>query len=200
MPALYDMDVRRALFKTVLAGDVADKDTLIVEELGLRHGKVRIDIAVINGHTHGFEIKSERDTLRRLDRQAQAYGAVLDQVTLVTAPKHLDKARAVVPEWWGIMQATSNAQGDVVFNEVREAGHNNDVDVMRLLELLWSNEARQLLEDFGAARGYRGKSRAKMYARLAEVASLDELRDAIRRIIKTRRGWRDHLAPTLSGG
>ena len=33
--------------------------TLIVEELGLCEGAVRIDVAAINGSIHGYEIKSD---------------------------------------------------------------------------------------------------------------------------------------------
>jgi hypothetical protein len=49
----------------------------MLDEFGLEHGEVRVDVAVINGELHGYEIKSERDTLERLPRQVKAYSAVL---------------------------------------------------------------------------------------------------------------------------
>jgi hypothetical protein len=39
-----------------------DLDTRVVEEMGIWAGSVRVDIAVINGEFHGFELKSDRDT------------------------------------------------------------------------------------------------------------------------------------------
>jgi hypothetical protein len=55
----------------------------IIEELGVVHGKSRIDIAVINGLMHGYEIKSDKDTLQRLPEQMNMYNSVFNKVTLV---------------------------------------------------------------------------------------------------------------------
>ena len=69
---MRDIDVR-----TVLAAEVArrykgDADTLIIHELGVCSGDARIDLAVVNGKLHGYEIKSDADTLKRLPAQAEA--------------------------------------------------------------------------------------------------------------------------------
>src|SRR5271154_5741007 len=48
-------------------------DTIILEEFALYGGINRADIAVLNGVSHGYEIKSDRDTLIRLPQQVQAY-------------------------------------------------------------------------------------------------------------------------------
>src|SRR5258706_11027427 len=69
----------------------------IVPELGLWHGAARIDIAVVNGILHGFEIKSDRDTLSRLDVQMPAYNSVFDKVTLVVGRTHLVQAFQTIP-------------------------------------------------------------------------------------------------------
>ena len=47
---------------------------MILDELGICRGRVRIDLTVVNGLLHGYEIKSERDTLARLETQADLYG------------------------------------------------------------------------------------------------------------------------------
>ena len=46
-------------------------------------GAARVDIAVINGHIRGVEIKAEADSLERLPRQVEAYGRVVDRATLI---------------------------------------------------------------------------------------------------------------------
>ena len=51
-------------------------------ELGLSPFQAVQNIAVINGHLHGYEIKSERDSLRRFHRQERIYSQVLDFVTV----------------------------------------------------------------------------------------------------------------------
>jgi hypothetical protein len=55
---------------------------------GLDHGQVFVDVAVINGEIHGYELKSERDTLERLPRQVEVYSAVLGRATLVVGASY----------------------------------------------------------------------------------------------------------------
>jgi hypothetical protein len=56
----------RAALKRYLEGRHAQDDKVrIIEELGISHGSCRIDIAVVNGMIHGYEIKSDQDTLQR---------------------------------------------------------------------------------------------------------------------------------------
>jgi len=63
---MNDAGIRRNLHCKKLRRHHVDPDTLVVDELGLKHGKCRADIAVINGHLMGYEIKSDDDSLRRL--------------------------------------------------------------------------------------------------------------------------------------
>ena len=59
--------------------------TLIIDELPICRHAARADLAVINGHFSGYEIKSDRDTLKRLGSQVDAYCRVFDYVAVVTA-------------------------------------------------------------------------------------------------------------------
>jgi hypothetical protein len=65
---LCDSDIRKLLLSHLSSQD-EDNPSLVVEELGLNQGDARIDVAVVNGHLHGYEIKSDRDSLRRFHRQ-----------------------------------------------------------------------------------------------------------------------------------
>src|SRR5258708_29715408 len=93
---MRDLDVRRALLAQ-LRQEHDQRDSLIVEELGLLEGRLRIDVALVNGVFAGYEIKSEVDTLERLASQQAAYSAVFDLVTIVAGPRHLARVRARGP-------------------------------------------------------------------------------------------------------
>lgn len=80
---LRDLDIRRALRALLAEGHAGEPGARVVDELGIRQGSARVDLAVINGSINGFEIKSDADRLDRLGRQRDAYGTVLDTVTLV---------------------------------------------------------------------------------------------------------------------
>jgi hypothetical protein len=55
---MNDPLIRKAFHCSFLQKEHAAPTTLVVDELGLEHGKCRADIAVINGHLIGYEIKS----------------------------------------------------------------------------------------------------------------------------------------------
>ncbi len=85
---MRDSDVRKALHSRVLRDHHNDPNTLVLNELGLRHGACRVDVAVVNGSLHGYELKSDMDTLERLPAQVGLYGKVLDKATLVVGARH----------------------------------------------------------------------------------------------------------------
>src|SRR5262245_23419683 len=109
-----DSVIRRVLLRQLCEQYGSDPDTLIVQELGLRHGAARIDIAVVNGHLDGFELKSDCDRLDRLPSQREIYNSVFDHITLVAGTRHLETASNIVPDWWGI--AVAEVAGDESVN------------------------------------------------------------------------------------
>ena len=179
---MRDVDGRVALHKKLMAEHL--DDTLIMDELGLC-GEVRVDVAVVNGALSGFELKSARDTLRRLPKQIEIYSRVLDHAVLVVADNHLDSAMSMVPDWWGVVRAQGSA-GAVVLESERIVGTNCSVDPMSLVQLLWRDEALEELEIRCAASGVRSKPRWAVWNRLAETVDVGELRTIVRHRLKAR--------------
>ncbi len=186
---MRDTDVRSALRATVLARHVRDPDTLVIDELGLESGVVRVDIVVVNGLMHGYEIKSDADTLDRLPAQVEGYGRVLDRVTLVVGSRHAAAAQRLVPEWWGIYIAQENA-GHVQFRAARRERANPGLELHAVAALLWRDEALALLEARGRARGLRSKPRRDLYDALVDAVASTELRRCVRDALRSRTAWR----------
>ncbi|WP_431854362.1 sce7726 family protein [Azospirillum sp.] len=186
---MRDADVRRVLRAEIDAAHAADHDTRVVEELALEHGTSRVDIAVINGEIHGYEIKSERDTLERLPKQIELYSLVLDKVTLVVGARHLSHAQEIIPPWWGIRVAELRG-GSVVLSPERSEEVNPSPDALTIAMLLWREEALEELEARGLARGVRSKPRRAVYERLVSGMSLPDLRHLVRCRLKNRANWR----------
>ena len=157
-----------------------------MEELGLCRGRVRVDLALINGHLHGYEIKSDRDTLTRLDIQAEIYMKVFDRLTIVVGRKHLSSVCSRLPEWWGILQAIQGGGGRVVrFRNLRRPTLNPQRDPRSLAELLWRDDAIRLLEE-ADVRGVRGKPRRVVWDRLCDHFDVEEIAAAVRFQLKFR--------------
>ena len=194
---MNDPEIRHALKRRVLSRYVRDPDSLVIDELGLRHGAARVDLVVVNGIIHGFEIKADRDTLYRLPSQASIYNSVLDRATLVAGSRHIEPALDLVPNWWGVIRAVAGPRGGIHFKSERRPRDNPHPDPVAIAKLLWREEALAFLEEVAAAAGVRSKPRAEVYRRLAEVVHLDDLRAIVRRQLAHRRNWRSG-APDMS--
>lgn len=188
---MWDQDVRVAVRHQLKCEHDGDEDTRIVEEMGIWNGSVRVDLAVINGQLTGYEIKSARDTLTRLSNQAALYNSVFDRVFLVAADRHIERANNEIPEWWGIISATSECNA-VTLRTLRSGEANPSLDALQLARLLWRDELLSVLEAHGAARGYRSASREKLSAHLADVLDIDSLAAEVRSRLKGRKEWLRH--------
>jgi hypothetical protein len=191
-----DLIIRSALKEVLKKKHAKDKELRIIDELGVKHGSVRIDIAVINGIMHGYEIKSDRDTLARLPEQMAEFNTVFDQLTLVVGKQHLYQAIHIVPDWWGVTIARINAKGKVIFQTIREPEDNKEQDKVSMARLLWREEALRILEEHGQAYGVRSKPREFVYQRLADVLETDILKEKVRKtLLIPRKDWRFGLTP-----
>jgi hypothetical protein len=150
---------------------------------------------------HGYEIKSDRDTLERLPEQMTQFNEVFDRLTLVVGKQHLYRAIHVVPDWWGITIAKINTEGQVVFQIIREPEDNKKQDKVSIARLLWREEALRILEEHDKADGVRSKPREFIYQRLADVLEADILKERVRKtLLVPREDWRFGLAPLSHGG
>ncbi len=174
----------RDLLKRHLVASLIDMDTVVLDELGLCQGDVRIDVAAVNaGELSGFEIKSPADTLTRWPKQCRFYSKVVDRAWLVATERALEKAQA--PGWWGLIRIVQT-KDQLGLRVIRPALPNPKPDRYSIARLLWRDEAIEALDALGLARGVRSKPRAKAWRRLADDAPLDHLRAAVRAALKVR--------------
>jgi hypothetical protein len=184
-PRSSDAAIRPVLKARLLRDTGRDTETVLIEELGLSRGHVRVDIAVVNGSLNGYEIKSDRDSLRRLGTQMDVYGKVLDRANLVTGARFLSVASTVIPDWWGLIEVVRTPKG-LQLKTVRRAKKNPARDPRTLVELLWADDALTLLEERDAARGLRGRTRRFLWDRVCEHFNVEEIASAVRARLKAR--------------
>ncbi|MEJ8546417.1 sce7726 family protein [Brevibacillus borstelensis] len=191
MEKLKDADVREVLLGKLQLKHGEEPDTLIINEMGVCLGQSRVDIAVVNGVIHGYEIKSESDTLSRLPSQMDDYNKVFDKVTIVTANEYLDKVNEMVPDWWGIIVVT-NIKGQARMKYAKRGRKNPSQDPYSLVQLLWKEEALALLKEKGLHKGVLSKPKNVLYERLVANIPMGELKQLVYQALKSRAGWRVH--------
>ena len=190
-PATTDPEIRSALHRKRLRQQKLHPDTLIIDELGLAHARSRIDIAVINGYIHGYEIKSAQDNLDRLGSQLKVYRQTLQKLTIVTAPKHMPRILSEVPDWCGVIEAKQGPRGGIRLHPVRSAQSNPDIDPVMLAHLLWRPEVLDLLSKIGYAPKELRHPRKQLYELLCKVLTTRQLTTEIRKFMARRQAWRD---------
>lgn len=104
--------------------------------------KTRTDaLLVTEEEIIGFEFKSDKDTLTRLEHQIHDYERFCDRNYLVTGQKFIEKAPAEIPEHWGIYLIYLDDAEVLQLECIRKAQANSKR--MRLhnqLRLLWRSE------------------------------------------------------------
>ena len=178
--------IRDALRATLISARPNSKSWLIIEELGIRRGQVRVDLALIDDLLHGYEIKSDRDNLRRLVRQVDFYGSVFDRATLVIGNRRLTDATAALPSWWGITRFTTERDG-IVFHRIRPSRPNPTRVPRALVELLWRDEVLDLLSERDLDVGVRSKPRPELWDRVCSYFDLNEIANAVRARLMARK-------------
>jgi hypothetical protein len=193
-PSTHDRDLRTLLLRLLAGSYGDDPTTVVVEEMGILWGDRRVDVSVINGELHGYEIKSDADDLSRLADQAAAYARVFDRLTLVVGERHLTAALGLLPKWWGITMAHP-APGGLTLVEKRRARLCPDRDSQSIARLLWRDEAIAILEERGCTVNRRQR-RLDVQDQVARDVPFDELRTRVRAALKSRQGWRAAAPPS----
>lgn len=185
---LRDAGIRTLLLPFIRQEYAEHPDLLCLEEFAIYGGANRADVAALNGLSHGYEIKSDRDTLERLPNQVDAYSAVFERATLVSAPHHLESAKSIIPEWWGIVEVQSENGG--LLNRIREAQLNPAPCAVSIASLLWRPELLDLLSRLGLDSGVRSKPNDSLVRRLATHVELTRLSSYVRETLRARGEWR----------
>lgn len=188
---VYDKDIRNVLINKISKQQefIADPTSIVVHEMDICFGCARVDIAVINGKIHGFEIKSEQDNLERLSTQVEYYNKMFDTVTLVTSEKHFSKAIDIIPEWWGL-DSVAKSNESVYINQQRAPQENEEIEIIYLSQLLWKDELLELLKFNGISKGVKTKTRYELGKIVENNIKLPEVSAFVRSKLKNRKSWK----------
>lgn len=162
---------------------------MLVEEMEVCSGRARVDLAVIGDRLIGIELKGPKDDVTRLPRQVDAYSQCFDRVVLVVHESLAQKARPLIPSWWGLVISRQRGE-QLAFEFEKRPRPNPDLDLEALLSLLWLDEIDALFTDL---LGRTAKPRATKRTMRKELLSNVE-RSVLHRAgiqkLRDRRNWR----------
>ena len=177
-----DGEIRDVLIKDL----ESNKNNIkIIQELGLGYYNSRIDIAVINQEFCGYEIKSDRDTLKRLDMQIYSYNNIFDRITIVLGRNKISEAKKIIPDFWGTIIAFKK-DGKLLLKKCRRAELNKNINLQGLVNLLWRIEIAQILRGEKLYKGLSGYSKYGLVEVVLEKISEDKIRSHFKKILTDR--------------
>ena len=96
-----NMYLKNIVFKDVILKNHSLQDCVTIPEFHV--GKSKADLAVFNGVSTVYEIKSEIDTIDRLSSQLSDYSTFFEYINIVTCEKHVKKVENLISENIGII-------------------------------------------------------------------------------------------------
>lgn len=190
MQANNDAQIRELLIPFVRDEHSSDPETIYFGEFALGGGTNRADYAALSDMSHGYEIKSDRDTLIRLPQQIEAYNGVFERATLVSALRHISPAKRLIPEWWGIVEVRGGELSGYRLERSRESLPNPAPRGYAIASLLWRSEALQILTTLGLDQGLRSRPMEFLIEKLAREVKPESLSAYVRAALRARGEWR----------
>jgi hypothetical protein len=131
---------KAALMHKILLGTHSLQTASMLSEF--RVCDCKADLVILNGTATVYEVKSERDSLTRLERQVNAYTKVFGQVYVIAAENHIAAVMGCVPKDIGVLQLTKRYQ----ISPLRDAVDRRENTLPEaIFESIRTEEARAIL-------------------------------------------------------
>jgi hypothetical protein len=150
---MHEGQVKAATLAHVRKANGCRRKPIITAEFSLGSSGVRADIVVFAETTIGFEIKTAKDTLRRLPLQMKAYARYFNHAVAIVAPCHV--SNVTNDHLYGASLWTYDEKGSL---SLLHEGITNIVDNNALEDMMTQAEHR------------RGNFRAAMEARYGSTS------------------------------
>lgn len=136
--------------ETVIKYNLIKQFILNPDDIGLMEfnvGNSRLDLGKINGNSYAYEIKTELDNTKRLEKQIEDYEKVFEFIYVVCHYKHLEEVKNVIPKKVGIKVFTIENE-KVEFKDIREAKINRSIKKEFLLNSISSKECDYIIKNY----------------------------------------------------
>jgi hypothetical protein len=135
---------KNAITRRILLGRHSLRSAVMLTEF--RVGKCKADVAILNGTSTVYEIKSERDRLDRLAEQLAAYLQVFAQVNVIAGKNHVSQILKNVPEQVGVLVLSGRSSVSTIRAATEDVGRIVPATVFDSLQL---HESTKILKRLG---------------------------------------------------
>jgi len=179
---LREQDVKIALIDWLYKKGMLS-DATIINEMVVANWSRRADLAIANGSLQAFEIKSDFDSLKRLDGQLETFNSRFEKVTIVCATKFTCEVSKRVSSDVGVVEFQSDNSG-VRFKIIKKGRVCSRLNKGVYLDFLLKSELKDLLNQYGIT--FSNDSHRDYLEVLASRLALNKIRNFVITSIKNR--------------
>lgn len=152
-----------------------------------RVGNSIADMVMFNGESKAFEIKTEYDTFRRLDKQMEDYKRFFDKCYLVVPKDRLEEYSSINESTTGIIVMTQN-NGRIFLEEVKSACQKEHFEPDVLMSCLRTDEYKNIVLSLGISLdGVAGYDMYTFCCNVISHADPDKVHELFLREVKKRK-------------
>lgn len=177
-----EQDIKVALIDWLYNKGLLD-DATIINEMVVANWSRRADLAVANGHLQAFEIKSDFDTLKRLDGQLEIFTSRFEKVTVVCSKKFTYEVSKKVKSEVGIIEFQKK-DGCIKFKVIQRGRISSISNKKVLIGFLLKKEVFELLKCNNIK--FSADFSKKVIEEIALNISYSKIRDFVISCIKAR--------------
>ncbi|MBN3065147.1 sce7726 family protein [Pectobacterium aquaticum] len=179
---LRERDIKIAFIDWLFKKGLLD-DAAIINEMVVANWSRRADLAVANGHLQAFEIKSDFDSLKRLDGQLETFTSRFEKVTVVCSPKFTYEVTKKVTPDVGVIEYLNTNKG--IHFKIIQRGRVSIIGNKNIyMSFLLKKELQLLLIENG--KRFLSESGRETLERIAEQIPLSKIRKFVLISIKQR--------------
>ncbi len=131
-----EKEIKAVVLERLLTLGEIDLTTLVFSEMSLARKSRRVDLGYIRKNEMvAIEIKSEKDSLYRLEGQLEEYRKYFDRVVVAVAGKYVEGVLSTSPDDVAVWEVTSDG-----INVVRKGRLVKNISKMNYLELMTKRE------------------------------------------------------------
>lgn len=136
---------KNEIINQLLLKNYGTKHTVAFNEFKV--GDSIVDLAMMNGESKAFEIKTTLDSPKRLGKQMNDYKKVFDKCYVVVDAEECEYYAGCIEKSTGII-SFSYTRGRVVLDEYRPAMKHANIDVFCLMRCLRTSEYQNIVRGF----------------------------------------------------
>jgi hypothetical protein len=177
---------KTALILRILLGRHSLRTASVLNEFRVEDCKA--DLVILNGTATAYEVKSERDSLARLERQIETYSQCFAQVYVIAAENHLDAVKALIPNDVGILKLSNRLEISLVQKALDRPERTSSAVIFDSVRTV---EARLILEAHGISIPKVPNTQLHSVLRelFTKLTNLDAHRGMVRVLKRTRNLW-----------